>query len=208
MTAEGHVKLRNYIILGLSVLVLFLAFKPSPEPKEDAKIFVLEKENERLKVLYNEQKQIAVTSIQKTDSIKALKPKVITKYRTIYSRIDSIPVEVLPVKLNEVFRIAGIDSNNVPEQTRYVLKTVEKVNELTELDSLNQSIIANQDTTINTQKGIIAIADTLHSNDELIKQELKDFNKRLRKQVFKEKVKTRLVAIGGVVLVAVSILAL
>jgi translation initiation factor IF-2 len=107
--------------------------------------------------------------------------------------------------MDSTFRVHKVDSAN---REKFVLKTVEKVNELTELNTLKDSIIVSQDTTIQKQKEIIAIADTLHSNNSLIIQDLKDTNKSLRKKLFKEKVKVRLVAIGGVALVVIAIIAL
>ena len=205
MTQQKHINYRNYLILVLIGFLIYVLFEPNPEPKEDVRLFVLEKENERLKGLYNEQKEIAINSVKVTDSLKALKPKVVNRYRTIYTGIDSMTIKEAIEAMDSVYKAHKIDSSN---REKFVLKTVEKVNELTELDSLNKSIIASQDTTINTQKEIIAIADTLHSNNSLIIEDLKDTNKSLRKKLFKEKVKTRLVAIGGVALVVIAIIAL
>ena len=205
MTQQKHINYRNYLILVLIGFLIYVLFEPNPEPKEDIRVFVLEKENERLKVLYNEQKQIAINSIRVTDSLKALKPKVITKYKRIYTAIDSMTIKEAIEAMDSVYKAHKVDSAN---REKFVLKNVEKVNELTELNELQVSIIGNQDSTINTQKNIIAIADTLHSNNSLIIDDLKDKNKSLRKKLFKEKVKVRLVAIGGVTLVVLAILAL
>lgn len=203
MTHQKHINYRNYLILVLIGFLIYLLFDIKPEPKEDVRVFVLEKENERLKVLYNAQKDLVIKSVKVTDSLKALKPKVVTKYKRIYTAIDSMTIKAAIEAMDSVYKVHKIDSAN---GEKFVLKTVEKVNELTELNNLKDSIIVSQDTTINTQKETIAIADTLHSNDSLMIDDLKDTNKSLRKKLFKEKVKVRLVAIGGVALVIVAIL--
>lgn len=203
MTHQKHINYRNYLILVLIGFLIYLLFDIKPEPKEDVRVFVLEKENERLKVLYNAQKDLVIKSVKVTDSLKALKPKVVTKYKRIYTAIDSMTIKAAIEAMDSVYKVHKIDSAN---REKFVLKTVEKVNELTELNNLKDSIIVSQDTTINTQKETIAIADTLHSNDSLMIDDLKDTNKSLRKKLFKEKVKVRLVAIGGVALVIVAIL--
>ena len=76
------------------------------------------------------------------------------------------------------------------------------------MNELQVSIIVNQDTTIQKQKEIIDIADTLHSNNSVLIDDLKASNRQLRKKVFKEKVKVKLVTIGGIIVTIIGIVAL
>ncbi len=168
------------ILLIISIIVLLLGNKCDNEPKlthsnKDSLYTIIAEKDQIIDYNTTYNKQLNV----KIDSLKALKPKVIVRYKTVY---DSLLV--------------------VDTMCIIALNTLH--NEHTKIDSVNNSIITNQETHIMNDSQIIGnLTDIIAIQKHRIKTDSVDIE-YLHLTVKKEKRKGKLKVIFGSVIASLS----
>lgn len=106
---------KNLIIIALSIgvlILLYIAFSPSPSPYDstliEQKVRELQRENDSLALVnvVMEEKQNKAT--QKIDSLEGLKPKIIIKYVQTFKEIDSYSTAHVISKFDSIFADNGV----------------------------------------------------------------------------------------------------
>lgn len=167
-------------IIPIAIVIVLIMLLPkgcsTPGIPDNSNLPIL-LENQKLKEVERLTYELGIER-NKTDSLKALKPKVVYRYKTVY---DSIYIES-----DSVCRLALLITHN----------------ECLKLDSVNASIISGQENQltkysemVGNYKDIIVLKDYKNSIDSLNMIGLNDEIKHQKKRVVKAKVGGGLIAI-------------
>ena len=140
------------ILLIISIIVLLLGNKCDNETKltnsnKDSLNTIIAEKTQINDYLKNENKSIKLI----TDSLKALKPKVIVKYKTVYDSllvVDTMCVDALNTLHYEHSKIDSVNNHIITNQETHIMNDSHIIGNLADIIALKQTRISNDSLTI------------------------------------------------------------
>ena len=140
------------ILLIISIIVLLLGNKCDNETKltnsnKDSLNTIIAEKTQINDYLKNENKSIKLI----TDSLKALKPKVIVRYKTVYDSllvIDTMCVDALNTLHNEHSKIDSVNNHIITNQETHIINDGHIIGNLTDIIAIQKYVITSDSLTI------------------------------------------------------------
>ena len=140
------------ILLIISIIVLLLGNKCDNETKltnsnKDSLNTIIAEKTQINDYLKNENKSIKLI----TDSLKALKPKVIVRYKTVYDSllvIDTMCVDALNTLHYEHSKIDSINNHIISNQETHIMNDSHIIGNLTDIIAIQKYVINSDSLTI------------------------------------------------------------
>ena len=144
-----------YTLLGLIFWGFILAFifkgcstePPPPHSNKDSLNTIIAEKTQINDYLKNENKSIKLI----TDSLKALKPKVIVRYKTVYDSllvIDTMCVDALNTLHYEHSKIDSINNHIISNQETHIMNDSHIIGNLTDIIAIQKYVINSDSLTI------------------------------------------------------------
>ena len=132
-----------YIIIGILIVILSFIMKDCEHkpnlvltPNDSINTAIAEKE-QIIDYIKNDNANLKA----KIDSLKALKPKVIVRYRTVYDSlivVDSVCVKSLNTLYNECQKVDSVNNHIIDNQEKHIMNDSHIIGNLTDIIALKQ----------------------------------------------------------------------
>lgn len=142
-----------YIIIGILIVILSFIMKDCSHkpnlvltPNDSINNAIAEKEQ----VIYYIKNDNAILKA-KIDSLKALKPKIVVRYKTVYDSlivVDSVCVKSLNTLYNECQKVDSVNNHIIDNQEKHIMNDSQIIGNLTDIIALKQYRINNDSTAI------------------------------------------------------------
>ena len=143
--------------VGFWIVLIWLLNKgcstePPPQTINKDSLYTIIAEKEQINdCLKNENKQIKAI----TDSLKALKPKVIVRYKTIYDSllvVDTMCVQALNTLHDEHTKIDSVNNSIITNQETHIMNDSHIIGNLTDIIAIQKYVITSDSVTIDELK--------------------------------------------------------
>ncbi len=142
------------IILFLLVVLLKDCGNSEPPPQtinKDSLYTIIAEKTQINNYLKNENKAIKLI----TDSLKALKPKVIVRYKTVYDSllvVDSMCIQALNALHDEHTKIDSVNNQIITNQETHIMNDSHIIGNLTDIIAIQKYVITSDSVTIDELK--------------------------------------------------------
>ena len=146
--------LLGLIFWGLIAMFIFKGCSTEPTPQtinKDSLNTIIAEKNQINDYLKNENKQIKAI----TDSLKALKPKVIVRYKTVYDSllvVDSMCIQALNALHDEHTKIDSVNNQIITNQETHIMNDSHIIGNLTDIIAIQKYVITSDSVTIDELK--------------------------------------------------------
>lgn len=138
--------------LGIYIVLAFLMHgcindPPPPHSNKDSLNTIIAEKTQINDYLKNENKSIKLI----TDSLKALKPKVVIRYKTVYDSllvVDTICVQALNTLHYEHSKIDSINNHIITNQETHIINDSHIIGNLTDIIAIQKYVITSDSLTI------------------------------------------------------------
>ena len=137
--------LLGLIFWGLIAMFIFKGCSTEPTPQtinKDSLNTIIAEKTQINDYLKNENKQIKAI----TDSLKALKPKVIVRYKTVYDSllvVDSMCIQALNALHDEHTKIDSVNNQIITNQETHIMNDSHIIGNLTDIIAIQKYVITS-----------------------------------------------------------------